>query len=98
MSLGHATWKGRRKGTLRRLGRDLRTFGPLLAVAACFLTSAGAIVAAERVVPASVARPTPTPTAAARAAVSTAGTTAYWLTTSSSSTSKVSAAPPGMSP
>jgi predicted DNA repair protein MutK len=48
MTLKTVTWMGRHKRISRRLGRDLRYAMPFLMVALCFVSSATAIMAAER--------------------------------------------------
>ena len=47
MSLGHTTWKGRKKRPSRRVAHDLRTLLPLIGVALCFALSSTAIFAAQ---------------------------------------------------
>jgi hypothetical protein len=81
-------WRGRRKRISRRLARDVRTLAPLLGVLLCFVSSASAIVTAEKL---PVAR-----TRAARAERSAPNPD--YLTISISSTSKLSAAPAGIRP
>ena len=46
-----SVWQRRRKRRVRVLVRDLRVLAPALGVLACFVSSAGVIVAAETVPP-----------------------------------------------
>jgi hypothetical protein len=48
MSFGHETWKGRKKRPIRRIAHDLRLSLPAAGLISCFVLSATAIYAAER--------------------------------------------------
>ena len=48
-TLDRSTWRRRHKRISRRIAHDLRTLLPFLGVLFCFVSSATAIVAAERV-------------------------------------------------
>jgi hypothetical protein len=81
------TWQRQRKRMVRRLARDFRTLAPLLGVLFCFVSSASAIATAERL-----------PIRTARVVRTAPANASAYLTISSSSTSKLRAAPAGMRP
>ncbi len=88
------TWHRRHKRLSRRLWREIRLFLPILAVIFCFGSSATVIVAAESV-PLQTIRPGSGPKPIAPApALAIDG----YSMISSSSTSKLSAAPAGIRP
>ena len=86
MKIENTLWRKRRKRMSRRLARDVRVLSPMLGVLLCFVSSASAIVAAERL-----------PVGTVRVVPSTAPSVDYF-TISSSSMSKASAAPAGILP
>ena len=113
MSLDRPTWRGRRKRFLRRWARDLRTMMPGLGLVLCFLSSAATITLAERMplddpanrAPVAFASATNTTEAMAETAAAARlpsppppESRIGYSTISSSSTSKVSAAPGGIRP
>lgn len=96
-------WRRRHKRMSRRVWREVRLFLPLLGLFFCFASSATVIVAAEHL-PLPAGLPSLEPVVPGAAEMLFASRTAdgdegdVYSTISSSSTSKVSAAPGGMRP